>query len=95
MLGLVDGAIPFVVTRLTIATLRCAVPVLPDGGDGAMTASLAERTARCRHRTVYLVGRAPTCPHHLRDVVGIAGQHDDSSLAPHLQRLPWELGECA
>lgn len=61
--GIVDGAIPFVVAR-QIATFRCAIPVLP-GGDGATTAPLEERTARCEHRTEWLVGRAPTCPHHI------------------------------
>ena len=62
-----DGT-PFVVQR-TLATWRCVIPVLP-GGDGAETAPLSDRTARCHHRTDILVGSGPTCGHHLVTVFG-------------------------
>ena len=56
--------IPFVVDRV-IAEFRCCIPVVPNG-DEAGTAPLASRTARCGHRTFWLVGSAPTCPHHIQ-----------------------------
>jgi hypothetical protein len=62
---------PLHVTRSPIAVFRCIIPVLP-GGDGAATALLSERTARCDHATTLFVGQAATCAHHLRMVFGIA-----------------------
>jgi hypothetical protein len=64
------GFTPFVVWS-PVGTWSCCVPVLP-GDDGADTAPLVDRTARCGHATGLFVGFSPTCGHHLRVMLRIA-----------------------
>lgn len=73
--GYADGAIPVVVTRLDIVTMPCSIPVLPNGEDGALTAPLEQRTARCGHQTRLIVGSAATCPHHVADMLSLLGEN--------------------
>lgn len=86
IVGFVDGAIPLVITDHEFLDFRCCISVLPDGG--GEDRPLSERTAKCKHRTRFLMGRAPTCPHHIRYAVGLADI-----------RLSWtmeqRIGECA
>ena len=80
-LGFVDGHIPFVVTRAGIGVLRCCIPIIP-GGDGATTAPLAERFARCHHPTTLIVGQAPTCRHHIAAAAAITRGEVTLALLP-------------
>jgi hypothetical protein len=59
-----SGAGPLVLED-GFALFRCGIPVLP-GGDGAESAPLVKRTAKCGHLSNVVVGSAPTCEHHLR-----------------------------
>jgi hypothetical protein len=63
IVGWVDDAIPFVVTRSPFLEWRCCISILPEGG--GEDRPLLERTAKCQHRTPFLVGAAPTCECHI------------------------------
>lgn len=65
-----DGT-PFWVTPI-IGTMRCRIPVLPDG-DGAETEPLEARTDRCSHRAACLIGEGPVCGHHFEGFFRVAG----------------------
>ena len=86
IVGFVDGAIPLVINEHEFLDFRCHIPILPEGGGEERP--LSQRTARCQHRTHFLVGRAPTCPHHIRYAVRLA----DIELSWSMQQ---RIGECA
>lgn len=90
LLGMVDGHIPFVLSR-SVAEFRCSIPVLP-GGDSATEAPLEARTARCTHRTIYLIGSAPTCEHHIRAAVTAFGSDEWWDI--NLRNLAWPFTPC-
>lgn len=66
--------------------LRCRIPTAEDGkavdkkGDPL---PLAQRPFRCNHPTIILVGEAPTCDHHMKEVAVIGDAAYERLMAGH------------